>query len=30
MEGNVFAIPLDILATIAYAEPNEVKMNQEE
>ncbi len=28
-EGNLFAIPLDILATIIYAEPTEIKVNKE-
>ncbi|MEB3339469.1 hybrid sensor histidine kinase/response regulator [Okeania sp.] len=29
MEGNLFAIPLDILATIVYADPTEIKVSQE-
>lgn len=29
MEGNLFAIPLDILATIIYADPTEIKVNKE-
>ncbi len=29
MEGNLFAIPLDILATILYADPSEIKVNKE-
>ncbi len=28
MEGNLFAIPLDILATIIYADPTEIKVNE--
>ncbi|OZH52398.1 hypothetical protein AFK68_24625 [Hydrocoleum sp. CS-953] len=29
MEGNLFAIPLDILASIIYAEPTEITVNKE-
>ncbi|MEM1170949.1 MAG: response regulator [Cyanobacteria bacterium P01_H01_bin.35] len=29
MEGNLFAIPLDILATIIYADPTEITVNKE-
>ncbi|NEP82618.1 MAG: response regulator [Okeania sp. SIO3B3] len=30
MEGNLFAIPLDILAAIIYVDPSEIKVNQGE